>query len=179
MSGLFGRAVLREAVCGSRAWVPSLLVRPCSGGPSWTLERTLVAVKPDGVQRRLVGDVIRRFETRGFKLVGVKMIQAPESILAEHYHDLQRKPFYPALISYMSSGPVVAMVWEGPNVVCTSRAMIGHMDSAEAAPGTIRGDFSFHNALDSLASTGIHELLDDRQVGIGEGGRMVYGSGPQ
>ncbi|ELK30071.1 Nucleoside diphosphate kinase, mitochondrial [Myotis davidii] len=127
MSGLFGRAVLREAVCGSRAWVPSLLVRPCSGGPSWTLERTLVAVKPDGVQRRLVGDVIRRFETRGFKLVGVKMIQAPESILAEHYHDLQRKPFYPALISYMSSGPVVAMVWEGPNV---SRSL--------AEPGALR-----------------------------------------
>ncbi|XP_006103733.1 nucleoside diphosphate kinase, mitochondrial [Myotis lucifugus] len=144
MSGLLGRAVLREVVCGSRAWVPSLLVRPCSGGPSWTRERTLVAVKPDGVQRRLVGDVIRRFERRGFKLVGMKMIQAPESILAEHYHDLQRKPFYPALISYMSSGPVVAMVWEGPNVVCTSRAMIGHTDSAEAAPGTIRGDFSFH-----------------------------------
>ncbi|EPQ10269.1 Nucleoside diphosphate kinase, mitochondrial [Myotis brandtii] len=115
-----------------------------TGGPSWTRERTLVAVKPDGVQRRLVGDVIRRFERRGFKLVGMKMIQAPESILAEHYHDLQRKPFYPALISYMSSGPVVAMVWEGPNVVCTSRAMIGHTDSAEAAPGTIRGDFSFH-----------------------------------
>nr|KAF6294859.1 NME/NM23 nucleoside diphosphate kinase 4 [Pipistrellus kuhlii] len=70
--------------------------------------------------------------------------QAPETVLAEHYHDLRRKPFYPALISYMSSGPMVAMVWEGPNVVCTSRAMIGHTDSAEAAPGTIRGDFSFH-----------------------------------
>ncbi|XP_054420763.1 nucleoside diphosphate kinase, mitochondrial-like [Pteronotus mesoamericanus] len=68
---------------------------------------------------------------------------APESVLAEHYHDLQRKPFYLALISYMNPGPMVAMVWEGPNVVCTSRAMIGHTDSAEAAPGTIRGDFNF------------------------------------
>ncbi|XP_054570141.1 nucleoside diphosphate kinase, mitochondrial-like [Eptesicus fuscus] len=130
-----------EVLCGSRAWVPSLLARPSSGGPSWTRERTLVAVKPDGVQRRLVGDVIRSFERRGFKLVGMKMLQAPESVLAEHYHDLRRKPSYPALISYLSSGPVV---WEGPNVVCTSRAMIGHTDSAEAAPGTIRGDFSFH-----------------------------------
>uniref|UniRef100_A0A673TX12 Nucleoside diphosphate kinase n=1 Tax=Suricata suricatta TaxID=37032 RepID=A0A673TX12_SURSU len=160
-------------------------VRPDSpsskGGSSWTRERTLVAVKPDGVQRRLVGDVIQRFERRGFKLVGMKMLQAPERVLAEHYHDLQRKPFYPALISYMSSGPVVAMVWraaveagvegpglspdlqspwqspllptsfisvqqvwEGPNVVCSSRAMIGHTDSAAAAPGTIRGDFSVH-----------------------------------
>uniref|UniRef100_A0A8C7B655 Nucleoside diphosphate kinase, mitochondrial n=1 Tax=Neovison vison TaxID=452646 RepID=A0A8C7B655_NEOVI len=113
-------------------------------GASWTRERTLVAVKPDGVQRRLVGDVIQRFERRGFKLVGMKMLQAPERVLAEHYHDLQRKPFYPALISYMTSGPVVAMVWEGPNVVGSSRAMIGHTDSAEAAPGTIRGDFSIH-----------------------------------
>ncbi|XP_068421740.1 nucleoside diphosphate kinase, mitochondrial isoform X3 [Eschrichtius robustus] len=144
MRGLSGRAALRGLMCRTRAPVASLLARSSSGGPSWTLERTLVAVKPDGVQRRLVGDVIQRFERRGFKLVGMKMLQAPESILAEHYHDLQRKPFYPALISYMSSGPVVAMVWEGPNVVCTSRAMIGHTNSAEAAPGTIRGDFSIH-----------------------------------
>ncbi|XP_045704733.1 nucleoside diphosphate kinase, mitochondrial isoform X2 [Phyllostomus hastatus] len=110
MTGLLGRVSLRRLLCGRRTPVPSLLVRPNSGGPSWTWERTLVAVKPDGVQRRLVGDVIRRFERRGFKLVGMKMLQ----------------------------------VWEGPNVVCTSRAMIGHTDSAEAAPGTIRGDFSFH-----------------------------------
>ncbi|KAF6126035.1 NME/NM23 nucleoside diphosphate kinase 4 [Phyllostomus discolor] len=144
MTGLLGRVSLRRLLCRLRTPVSSLLVRPSSGGPSWTWEQTLVAVKPDGVQRRLVGDVIRRFERRGFKLVGMKMLQAPESVLAEHYHDLRRKPFYPALISYMSSGPVVAMVWEGPNVVCTSRAMIGHTDSAEAAPGTIRGDFSFH-----------------------------------
>uniref|UniRef100_A0A8C9Q855 Nucleoside diphosphate kinase n=1 Tax=Spermophilus dauricus TaxID=99837 RepID=A0A8C9Q855_SPEDA len=130
---------------GRREHEPSqcLQHRPLRG-PSWTQERTLVAVKPDGVQRRLIGAVIQRFERRGFKLVGMKMLQAPESILAEHYQDLQRKPFYPALISYMSSGPVVAMVWEGYNVVRASRAMIGHSDSTEAAPGTIRGDFSIH-----------------------------------
>ncbi|KAI5246389.1 Nucleoside Diphosphate Kinase [Manis pentadactyla] len=75
------------------------------GVPSWTL----VAVKPDGVQRQLVGDVIQRFEQKGFGLVGMKMLQVPECVVAEHYHDLQRTPFYPALISYMSSGPVVAM----------------------------------------------------------------------
>ncbi|XP_028905083.1 nucleoside diphosphate kinase, mitochondrial [Ornithorhynchus anatinus] len=120
------------------------LPRCSSGGALRAQERTLVAVKPDGVQRRLVGDVIRRFEKRGFKLVGMKLLQAPERILAEHYHDLRRKPFYPALINYMSSGPVVAMVWEGYNVVRTSRAMVGDTDSAEAAPGTIRGDFSLH-----------------------------------
>ncbi|EGW04365.1 Nucleoside diphosphate kinase, mitochondrial [Cricetulus griseus] len=185
MGSLFGRAALRALLCGPR--IPGLLVRPRSGGPSWPQERTLVAVKPDGVQRRLVGTVIERFERRGFKLVGMKMLQAPESILAEHYRDLQRKPFYPALISYMSSGPVVAMVqqgrgnglgvwgvlpkqkkgvglspwhlgspdfcptfisvlqvWEGHNVIRISRTMIGHTDSTEAAPGTIRGDFSIH-----------------------------------
>lgn len=103
-----------------------------------------MAVKPDGVQRRLVGDVIRRFEQRGFKLVGMKMLQAPERVLAQHYQDLSTKPFYPALISYMRSGPMVAMVWEGPGVVGASRLMIGQTDSATAAPGTIRGDFSMH-----------------------------------
>ncbi|MEE6528548.1 hypothetical protein FKM82_031011, partial [Ascaphus truei] len=74
-----------------------------------SLERTLVAVKPDGVQRRLIGDIIKRFEQRGFKLVGMKLLQASEGVLSEHYHDLRRKPFYPALIRYMVSGPVVAM----------------------------------------------------------------------
>ncbi|XP_021492789.1 nucleoside diphosphate kinase, mitochondrial [Meriones unguiculatus] len=142
MSYLFGRAALRALLCGPR--FPGLLVRPSSGGPSWPQERALVKVKPDGVQRRLVGTVIQRFEMRGFRLVGMKMLQAPESILAEHYHHLQKKPFYPALISYMSSGPVVVMVWEGDNVVRISRVMVGHTDSIKAAPGTIRGDFSVH-----------------------------------
>ncbi|KAM6156249.1 nucleoside diphosphate kinase, mitochondrial [Rhynchocyon petersi] len=143
MRGFWGRAALWGLLSGPRASGPSP-VRHSSGAPSWTQERTLVAVKPDGVQRRLVGDIIRRFERRGFKLVGMKLLQTPESILTEHYHDLRRKPFYPALISYMSSGPVVAMVWEGHNVVRSSRAMIGDTDAAEAVPGTIRGDFSLH-----------------------------------
>ncbi|XP_018416939.1 PREDICTED: nucleoside diphosphate kinase, mitochondrial isoform X1 [Nanorana parkeri] len=107
-------------------------------------ERTLIAVKPDGVQRRLVGEIVKRFEQRGFKLVGMKMLQAPEGILAEHYHDLRRKPFYPSLIRYMASGPVVAMVWEGCNVVRTSRFMVGETDASLAKPGTVRGDFSVH-----------------------------------
>ncbi|XP_040829582.1 nucleoside diphosphate kinase, mitochondrial isoform X1 [Ochotona curzoniae] len=139
MDRFFGRAALRLLLRPRSA-----PVRAGSGGPTWPQERTLVAVKPDGVQRRLVGDVIQRFERRGFRLVGMKMLQVPESVLVEHYQDLQGKPFYPALIRYMSSGPVVAMVWEGHNVVRASRAMIGDTDSSEAAPGTIRGDFSTH-----------------------------------
>ncbi|XP_059539264.1 nucleoside diphosphate kinase, mitochondrial-like [Myotis daubentonii] len=144
MSGLFGRAALRELLCGPRARGPGLPVRPSSGEPSRARERTLVTVKPDGVRRRLVGEVIRRFERRGFRLVGMKMLQAPESVLAQHYERHREEPFYAALLSHMRSGPVVAMVWEGPSVVRASRAMVGLTDAAEAAPGTIRGDFSLH-----------------------------------
>ncbi|XP_066497891.1 nucleoside diphosphate kinase, mitochondrial isoform X2 [Hoplias malabaricus] len=107
-------------------------------------ERTLVAVKPDGVQRRLIGQIIKRFEQRGFRLVGLKMLQASEELLAQHYSSLHRKPFYPSLLRYMTSGPVVAMVWEGHNVVKSTRMLLGNTNPAEASPGTIRGDFSIH-----------------------------------
>ncbi|KAF6734503.1 Nucleoside diphosphate kinase, mitochondrial [Oryzias melastigma] len=107
-------------------------------------ERTLIAVKPDGVQRRLVGQIIQRFEQRGFKLVGLKMVQASHDILSEHYGDLRTKPFFHSLLTYMSSGPVVVMVWEGHDVVQGSRKMVGQTNPAEAPPGTIRGDFSVH-----------------------------------
>ncbi|KAM8824547.1 nucleoside diphosphate kinase, mitochondrial [Synchiropus picturatus] len=107
-------------------------------------ERTLVAVKPDGVQRRLVGQIIRRFEQRGFKLVGLKMLQVSEDLLSQHYCELRKKPFYPNLLKYMTSGPVVVMVWEGPDVVQTTRTMVGPTNPAQAAAGTVRGDFSLH-----------------------------------
>ncbi|XP_065821217.1 nucleoside diphosphate kinase, mitochondrial isoform X1 [Labrus bergylta] len=107
-------------------------------------ERTLIAVKPDGVHRRLVGQIIQRFEQRGFKLVGLKMLKVPEDLLTQHYCQLRSKPFFPRLLEYMSSGPVVAMVWEGHKVVQASRVMVGHTNPAEAQAGTVRGDFSFH-----------------------------------
>uniref|UniRef100_W5M676 Nucleoside diphosphate kinase n=1 Tax=Lepisosteus oculatus TaxID=7918 RepID=W5M676_LEPOC len=107
-------------------------------------ERTLIAVKPDGVQRRLVGQIMQRFEQRGFKLVGLKMLKASDDLLSQHYRDLQKKPFYPNLLRYMTSGPLVVMVWEGHNVVRTSRLMVGDTNPAEAHPGTVRGDFSIH-----------------------------------
>ncbi|KAL6102738.1 nme4 [Pungitius sinensis] len=107
-------------------------------------ERTLIAIKPDGVQRRLVGQIMQRFEQRGFKLVGLKMLQVSEDLLSQHYCELRTKPFYPSLLDYMSSGPVVVMVWEGHKVVQTSRTMVGHTNPAEAQAGTVRGDFSFH-----------------------------------
>ncbi|XP_072550121.1 nucleoside diphosphate kinase, mitochondrial isoform X1 [Salminus brasiliensis] len=107
-------------------------------------ERTLVAIKPDGVQRRLIGQIIKRFEQRGFQLVGLKMLQVSEELLAQHYSSLHRKPFYPSLLRYMTSGPVVAMVWEGHNVVKSTRMLVGNTNPAEAATGTLRGDFSIH-----------------------------------
>ncbi|XP_030590864.1 nucleoside diphosphate kinase 3 isoform X1 [Archocentrus centrarchus] len=104
-------------------------------------ERTFVAVKPDGVQRRLVGEIVRRFEKKGFKLVGLKFMQASEELLREHYWDLRSRPFFSGLITYMNSGPVVAMVWQGLDVVKTARKMLGETNPADSLPGTIRGDF--------------------------------------
>ncbi|KAG5854255.1 NME/NM23 nucleoside diphosphate kinase 2a [Anguilla rostrata] len=104
-------------------------------------ERTFIAIKPDGVQRRLVGEIIKRFEQKGFKLVGMKLLHASEELLQEHYSEHKDRPFYAGLVDYMHSGPVVAMVWEGLNVVKTGRVMLGETNPADSKPGTIRGDF--------------------------------------
>ena len=84
-------------------------------------ERSFIMIKPDGVHRGLVGEIIKRFEAKGFKLVAMKMMHASEDLLKQHYADLSSKPFFPGLVKYMSSGPVVPMVWEGLNVVKTGR----------------------------------------------------------
>ncbi|XP_035749217.1 nucleoside diphosphate kinase isoform X3 [Egretta garzetta] len=103
-------------------------------------ERTFIAIKPDGVQRGLVGEIIKRFEQKGFKLVAMKLVHASEDLLREHYIDLKDRPFYDGLVQYMHSGPVVAMVWEGLNVVKTGRVMLGETNPFDSKPGTIRGD---------------------------------------
>eukprot|EP00747_Dinoflagellata_sp_TGD_P186386 gnl/TRDRNA2_/TRDRNA2_43385_c0_seq1.p1 gnl/TRDRNA2_/TRDRNA2_43385_c0~~gnl/TRDRNA2_/TRDRNA2_43385_c0_seq1.p1 ORF type:complete len:289 (+),score=61.51 gnl/TRDRNA2_/TRDRNA2_43385_c0_seq1:75-941(+) len=105
-------------------------------------ERTYVMVKPDGVQRGLVGEIISRFEKKGFYLKGLKMFQVKEDLAKEHYKDLSSKPFFPDLVQYICSGPVVCMVWEGKGVVASSRKIIGATNPLEAEPGTIRGDFA-------------------------------------
>ncbi|CAJ0572846.1 unnamed protein product, partial [Mesorhabditis spiculigera] len=104
-------------------------------------ERTFIAVKPDGVQRGLVGKIIQRFEDRGYKLVALKQVTPSKEHLEVHYQDLKDKPFFPSLISYMQSGPVVAMVWQGLDVVKQGRVMLGATNPLQSAPGTIRGDF--------------------------------------
>ncbi|KAI8044215.1 hypothetical protein M5D96_000366, partial [Drosophila gunungcola] len=104
-------------------------------------ERTFIMVKPDGVQRGLVGKIIQRFEQKGFKLVALKHTWASKELLEKHYADLSARPFFPGLVNYMNSGPVVPMVWEGLNVVKTGRQMLGATNPADSLPGTIRGDF--------------------------------------
>jgi nucleoside-diphosphate kinase len=106
------------------------------------MEQTIVLVKPDGVQRGLIGEVIHRFERKGLKLASIKMISLTDAILDEWYAHHKDKPFFPGLKSYMKSYPVVAMVWEGIEAVSTVRQMIGITKAREAAPGTIRGDFA-------------------------------------
>ncbi|CAD6565034.1 MAG: nucleoside diphosphate kinase [Cyphobasidiales sp. Tagirdzhanova-0007] len=99
-------------------------------------------IKPDGVQRGLVGEIIGRFEKRGYKLVAMKLVQSTKEHLEKHYEDLSSKSFFPGLVKYMASGPVVAMVWEGKDVVKQGRVMLGATNPLASAPGTIRGDHS-------------------------------------
>merc|ERR1719471_785911 len=113
---------------------------PCPKMAEYT-ERTFIMIKPDGVQRGLVGDIIKRFEQKGFKLVAMKFMQASEEHLRKHYADLSERPFFPGLVKYMASGPVVPMVWEGLNVVKTGRVMLGETNPKDSKPGTIRGDY--------------------------------------
>ncbi|XP_070553856.1 nucleoside diphosphate kinase-like [Ptychodera flava] len=104
-------------------------------------ERSFIMIKPDGVQRGIIGEVIKRFEQKGFKLVAMKFMQADEALLKKHYADLSEKPFFAGLVKHVSSGPVCPMVWEGLNVVKTGRFMLGETNPADSRPGTIRGDF--------------------------------------
>ncbi|MDR0591683.1 MAG: nucleoside-diphosphate kinase [Bifidobacteriaceae bacterium] len=105
------------------------------------IEQVLVLVKPDGVARGLIGQVIARAEARGYQVAQLALRRATPELLALHYADHVVKPFYPALVEYMTSGPVVAIVLEGAQVITAFRTMAGATDPVKAAPGTIRGDF--------------------------------------
>lgn len=105
------------------------------------MERTFVMVKPDGVQRGLVGEIILRLERRGLKLVAAKFMQVSQDLAETHYAVHKGKPFYEGLVAYITSAPVMAMVWEGPNAVLAVRQTMGATRPTEAAPGTIRHDF--------------------------------------
>lgn len=105
------------------------------------MERTFLMVKPDGVQRNIIGEIVSRFERKGFQLVGAKLMQIPTNLAEQHYGEHKEKPFFGELVDFITSGPVFAMVWEGENVIATARQMMGSTNPKDAQPGTIRGDF--------------------------------------
>ena len=105
-------------------------------------QRTLVLVKPDGVQRGLVAEILGRLERRGLKLIGLKLMRISDDVAARHYAEHRAKPFYDSLLAFITSGPVVAMIWEGREAVSVVRSLMGSTDPLKAAPGTIRGDLA-------------------------------------
>lgn len=127
------------------------------------MERTLIIIKPDGVQRGLIGEVLARFERRGLKLVGMKLMTIPRELAERHYSVHQGKPFYAGLVDYITSGPVVVGVLEGPRAISVTRATVGATNPAEAAPGTIRGDFGLEIGFNMIHAsdapdTAVHEV---------------------
>ncbi|MEQ8466409.1 MAG: nucleoside-diphosphate kinase [Coleofasciculus sp. D1-CHI-01] len=105
------------------------------------MERTFLMIKPDGVQRNLVGEIIQRLETKGFTLVGLKLMSVSRELAEQHYAVHKDKGFFAGLIEFITSGPVVAMVWEGEGIIASARKIIGATNPLSAEPGTIRGDF--------------------------------------
>ena len=105
------------------------------------MERTFLMIKPDGVQRGLVGEIIRRYEAKGFTLIGLKLMSVSRELAEKHYNVHREKPFFGGLVDFITSGPVVAMIWEGDGVVASARKLIGATNPLSAEPGTIRGDY--------------------------------------
>jgi nucleoside-diphosphate kinase len=105
------------------------------------MERTFLMIKPDGVQRHLVGEIIGRFEDKGFTLVALKMVKVSRDLAEKHYAVHKERPFFGSLVNFITSSPVVAMVWEGNGVIASARKIIGATNPLNAEPGTLRGDF--------------------------------------
>jgi nucleoside-diphosphate kinase len=108
------------------------------------MEKTFLMVKPDGVQRGLIGEIVKRFEQKGFQLVGSKLMVVTREKAEFHYAEHKGKSFYDDLVSFITSGPVFAMVWQADQVIALSRIVVGKTNTMDAAPGTIRGDFALH-----------------------------------
>jgi len=106
------------------------------------VERTFVAVKPDGVERSLIGEIIKRFESRGLNLVGLKLMTVTREMAEQHYGEHKGKPFFEGLVKHITSGPIVAMIWEGKNAVVLARNTIGSTNPLDATPGSLRGDLA-------------------------------------
>ena len=129
------------------------------------MEQTYLMIKPDGVQRGLCGEIVSRFEKKGLKLVAMKLMVIPEATAKKHYAEHEGKKFFPSLISYITSGPVLAMVWEGDNAVQVCRNLMGKTNPQESAPGTIRGDFGMVTGVNIIHGS---DSVDSakREIGI-------------
>lgn len=128
------------------------------------MERTLVLVKPDAMQRGLAGEVIGRLERRGLRIVGMKLMQIDEGLAKRHYAEHEGKPFFPGLVAYITSSPVVAIVFEGPAAVAAVRSAIGSTNPVEATPGSIRGDFGMEKGRNLVHAS------DSPESGVREAG---------
>jgi len=138
-------------------------------------DRTLVLVKPDGVQRLLAGRIIGRFEERGLKIVGLKLVQVDRSLAERHYAIHREKPFFGGLVDFITSSPLVAMVLEGPSAIAVVRAMVGATRPHEAAPGTIRGDYALETAQNLVhASDGPETAASDIALWFGADDLVAY-----
>ncbi|WP_373229850.1 nucleoside-diphosphate kinase [Cohnella sp.] len=127
--------------------------------------RTYIMVKPDGVERGLIGDIISRFEKRGMRLVDAKLLNVSLELAKQHYIEHQAKPFFGELIDYITSGPVFAMIWEAEDAVTVARSMMGPTKPANAAPGTIRGDFALSVEANVIHGSDSPESAE-REIGL-------------
>lgn len=139
------------------------------------MERTLVLVKPDGVQRGLVGEILARFERKGFKLVGLRLLSVPREMAERHYAVHAGKPFYPSLVEFITSGPVAALALEGPDVIATVRRMVGKTMPNQAEPGTIRGDLGVSGLRNLIhASDAPETAAEELALWFGSDGVLDY-----
>ncbi|GEN33695.1 MULTISPECIES: nucleoside-diphosphate kinase [Aneurinibacillus] len=128
-------------------------------------QRTFIMAKPDAVQRNLIGEIMQRFERKGFHLIGAKLMNVPRELAEEHYAEHKEKPFFGELVDFITSGAVFAMVWEGENVIATARNMMGKTNPAEAAPGTIRGDFGISMGMNIIHGSDAPETAE-REIAL-------------
>ncbi|MCL6598416.1 nucleoside-diphosphate kinase [Alicyclobacillus macrosporangiidus] len=135
-------------------------------------EKTFVMVKPDGVQRGLIGEVVSRFERKGLKLVGAKLMSVSQSLAEQHYAEHKERPFFKDLVSFITSSPVFAMVWEGENAIAIARSMMGKTNPAEAAPGTIRGDYGLSIGMNIIHGSD-SPASAEREIALWFGGDLL------
>ncbi|PSL50493.1 nucleoside diphosphate kinase [Salsuginibacillus halophilus] len=129
------------------------------------MEQTFIMVKPDGVQRNLIGEIVQRFEKKGYTLKAAKLMDVSNALAEEHYGEHKDKPFFGELVGFITSAPVFAMVWEGENVIKTARSMMGSTNPAEAQPGTIRGDYGVEVAKNVIHGSDSPESAE-REIGL-------------